>query len=117
MQPQYHSGRFFFFISLTLLLAACDRLESSSVAIAPKKQTVIYSVQAPNGKIYEVEGPPNASDVQIISFLKSIIEPNTSTMNPPAMVDLTVNGEPVPCSVHPNLLKDIFPNRISISCP
>ena len=30
----------------------------------------IYSVQGPDGRIYDVEGPAGASDEQIISFLR-----------------------------------------------
>ena len=30
----------------------------------------IYSVQGPDGRIYDVEGPAGASDAQIISFLR-----------------------------------------------
>ena len=117
MKPTYFLIKLTFFISLALLLSACEKIDSSSLTSTFKKTTVIYKVQGPNGRIYEIEGPPNASEAQVINFLKSIIEPSSSTNYLPPMVDLTINGEPVPCSVHPNLLKDVFPNRISISCP
>jgi hypothetical protein len=112
-----------FLVFATLHLCACEKLNLASPSITSKKSTAIYSVQAPDGRIYEVEGPKDASEKEVINFLRSIIEPEPSFINMPSYtnmpttVDLTINGLPVPCSVDTNYLKHIFPNRISISCP
>jgi hypothetical protein len=109
--------RFAFFITLTLQLCACEKMNSSNSKSSIKNPMAVYSVQGPNGLIYDIRGPANASDDEVISWLIDYLEPSRSVKHMPSMIDLTINGEPVPCLVNPNLGKNIYPNRISISCP
>jgi hypothetical protein len=70
---------------------ASAAVETSASSINKK---TIYSVQGPDGRIYDLEGPEGASDAQVIGFLKRHLASELAKSHPstPVVAATTANG-------------------------